>query len=105
VKPIAYSRIAQKELGEIVRYYNSRQKGLGTRFREELVDVLESIRRTPQAFGYDSLTDTRTKGMRRFSYTIHYLEETRRIVIIAIAHQHRRTGYWLQQPIGHPHSP
>jgi toxin ParE1/3/4 len=105
VRPVAYSKNARQELKEIYRYYELRQKGLGASFKEELGSVIESIRRTPQAFGYDQLSDTRILAMRRFPYVIHYLEEPSRIVVIAISHHRRKPGYWLQPPNGHPHSP
>ncbi len=95
MKPVVYSEYARREIRAVVKYYEHCQRGLGREFNDELKHAVLSLRRFPQAFDYDKATDTRRYVMKRFPYFVHYLEGQDQITIVAIAHQRRRPGHWL----------
>lgn len=87
---------ASLEVEGIVDYYEAIQKGLGVAFQTHLKQAFRSIRRSPEAFGHDSVTETRTYRLKRFPHIVHYLIEEHDIVVLAVAHPKRKPGYWLK---------
>lgn len=87
---------AEREFAESVAYYESKEPGLGRRFRDEVVHAAERIARNP------GLARLRAKGYRRYNLRVfpHYItyvirEET--VWIVAIAHGYRRPEFWLSR--------
>ncbi len=84
---------AAGELYAAAEYYEGKEPGLGWRFRCEVMEVCESIRRQPH------LWRERRGGYRRvncpvFPYHVAYFIRGERVVVAAIAHGHRLPGYW-----------
>lgn len=96
MKSLIVESRASREVEEIVDYYEERQHGLGLVFQSNLKAAFLSIRRSPEAFGHDSVTETRTYRLKRFPHIVHYLIEEHEIVVMAVAHVRRRPGYWKQ---------
>ena len=94
MKPLMVPVRTSEEIAEIEDYYESKQAGLGLEFQAQLKRSFLAIRRTPDAFAYDTVSDTRKYVMRRFPYVVHYLHEETWIEVIAVAHQKRKPGYW-----------
>lgn len=85
--------VAQRELDETVQYYNQQTAGLGDAFLLETIAAIDRIRRFP--LGWHPLGPTlRRCLLRRFPYGLIYLREGNDILIVAVAHTHRRPGYW-----------
>lgn len=85
--------VAQQELDEAFAYYNEQAPGLGDAFLLEAVAAIDRIRRFPH--GWHSLgEDLRRCRLRRFPYGLIYHEEQGEILIVAVAHSHRRPEYW-----------
>jgi plasmid stabilization system protein ParE len=87
---------ASAELFEAVDYYESKQEGLGRRFRNEVLEVCGLIVQQPL------LWRERAGGYRHvncpvFPYYIAYFIRGDLIVVAAVAHGHRRPGYWKQR--------
>ena len=87
---------AAAELFEAGDYYESKQEGLGRRFRNEVLEVCGLIVQQPL------LWRERAGGYRRvncpvFPYYIAYFIRGDLIVVAAVAHGHRRPGYWKQR--------
>jgi plasmid stabilization system protein ParE len=87
---------ASAELFEAADYYESKQEGLGRRLRNEVLEVCGLIVQQPL------LWRERTGGYRRvncpvFPYYIAYFIRGDLIVVAAVAHGHRRPGYWKQR--------
>lgn len=75
------------------RWYAERSEDAAVGFAEELAAALTLIERAPARWPrYDR--NTRRFLLRRFPYSVVYRIEASRIVVIAIAHAHRRPGYW-----------
>lgn len=87
---------AEVEFGESVVYYETKQPGLGSRFRDEVAAAIESILQNPE------LPRLRPNGYRRvnlrvFQHYICYIIRGEFIWVIAIAHAHRRPEFWIER--------
>lgn len=85
---------AEHEFVESATYYESREPGLGLRFRDEVVAAIDLILQHPE------MPRLRPKGYRRvnlrtFPHYIAYVIRAHRIWIVAIAHAHRRPEFWI----------
>jgi hypothetical protein len=84
--------IAEIELDHAIRWYESLAPGLGDAFLIEVV-------RYPEA--WQSLDEgVRRCRLSRFPYGLIYTIETGDILVLAVAHLHRKPDYWrdrLQQ--------
>ena len=87
---------ARLEMLDASAFYESRSDGLGDRFLNEidraLAVILDAPKRWPQPF----------RGFHRyvlhdFPYGIFYKALKTEVVVVAIAHLHRRPGYWLHR--------
>jgi len=84
---------AEEELIEAVMWYESREPGLGKRFRVEIAYILNQIVENPL------LWRERSGGYRRvncpvFPYYIPYFIRKEKIIIAAVANSRREPGYW-----------
>jgi hypothetical protein len=84
---------ARRELRETVRYYNTQLPPLGEEFRDEAWETVRRIKELPEAW-HPLGGSIRRCQMRRFPYGIIYEPSEIEIVIIAIAHLHRKPEYW-----------
>ena len=87
---------ASAELYEAADFYESKHEGLGKRFRNEVLEVCGLIVQKPL------LWRERVGGYHRvncpvFPYYIAYFIRGDLIVVAAVAHGHRRPGYWKQR--------
>ena len=89
---VVFLEPAQQELDEAVSYYNQQVAGLGNAFLIEAVAAIERIRRFPQ--GWHPLSENvRRCRLRRFPYGLIYHPAVDELVIVAVAHSHRRPSY------------
>jgi plasmid stabilization system protein ParE len=84
---------AEDELIEAALWYDGKEPGLGKRFRDEIAHVLARIAEDPL------LWRERPGGYRRvncpvFPYYVPYFIRGDRIIVAAVAHGHRKPGYW-----------
>lgn len=84
---------AQAELDQAIEYYARERAGLGDEFLTEVLGALERIAEHPHAWHAYSKRTHRCQT-RRFPYGIVYLISAERILVVAIAHLHRKPGYW-----------
>ena len=87
---------AEQDFAESIAYYESREPGLGWRFRNEVTEAVKRILRDPE------LTRLRPKGYRRvnlhaFPHYIAYVIRGETIWIVAIAHGYRRPEFWIHR--------
>jgi len=87
---------AEEEFSEAVIWYESRETGLGVRFRNEVVHVLERIGEDPL------LWRERAGGYRRvncpvFPYYIPYFIRGEKVMVAAVAHDRREPNYWMSR--------
>ena len=93
---VRFLEVAQQELDETVEYYNMESSGLGDQFLLEVLSSLERVRKFPEA--WQSFTeDSRRCQTHRFPYGITYQTLESERLVVAVAHLHRRPGYWLDR--------
>jgi plasmid stabilization system protein ParE len=91
--PLEYLPEALVEAEAAARWYASRSLKASTGFAEEIDTAISAIVRLPAAWPtFDH--GTRRYLLRRFPYSVVYRLERDRILIVAIAHGHRRPDYW-----------
>ena len=84
---------AQAELDEPIGWYSAQAPGLGEGFLVEVLRSIQLIQRHPT--GWHRLTpDIRRCRLRRFPYSVIYTVEADEVLILAVAHQHRRPSHW-----------
>lgn len=81
------------EFEEAAAFYESRVAGLGKSFFAEVERTVGFILEFPDA-GAPFDGDLRRVRVDRFPYSIVYQRSVDSVVIIAVAHQRRRPGYW-----------
>jgi len=97
VKPVAPHPEAEAEFHAEVDYYETRQEGLGVRFRSAVEEAIERIRAQPNFFPPYEGSECRECPAKRFPFAVYYVERPAYIWVVAIANQRRRPGYWLNR--------
>ena len=88
--------IAQRELDEAVSYYNGQVAGLGDAFLLEAIAAIERIRQFPDAW-HPLGKNVRRCRLRRFPYGLIYHVDESGVLVVAVAHTHRRPEYWRER--------
>ena len=81
--PIVFRHIARKEMDESIAWYHSQRADFGIEFASEIESFLARIANTPEQFS-KVRGEVRRAVLRRFPYTIHFLIESNRIVVLAV---------------------
>lgn len=87
---------ADEELRAAVAYYEACEKGLGDEFFAEVLRGFEQIGQQPQTWPA-TYQDYRRYLIHRFPYALVYRYSAEETLILAIAHTHRRPGYWRER--------
>ena len=87
---------AEAEFNRAVEYYEQLQSGLGIEFAEEIYATITRIIQYPDAWSVLS-EHSRRCLVNRFPYGLVYQIKSRSLRIIAVAHLHRRPGYWKER--------
>jgi plasmid stabilization system protein ParE len=90
---VRFLEIARDELREAIQFYEAQRSGLGTEFRDEIQSTLERIKHFPEAWSPLS-KNTRRCRTHRVPYGVIYRVKSEEILVVAIAHLHRRPEYW-----------
>lgn len=90
---IRYLSIAESEFDEAIAWYLARSRSAARHFGREVVIVERLLREHPR-IGRCVEQDARSLCVNDFPYSIIYLVENNEIVVVAVAHQSRRPGYW-----------
>lgn len=84
---------AREEFLEAAAFYSAETPRLGTEFIDDFEHALELIALNP-GLGSPYEQNTRRKLLRRFPFQIIYEIHTDHLVVVAVAHQRQRPGYW-----------
>lgn len=84
---------SKKDFEDAVEYYESKEKDLGKRLRDEVAEILHTAANAP------FLWRERKEGYRRinfpiFPYYLAYTIRDNKLIILAIAASRRKPGYW-----------
>jgi len=85
--------IAEQELHESIEFYDQESKELGDRLIADFNTVIERLCRYPES-GPRISRRLRVARLSDFPYNIIYRIDPDQILVIAVAHQSRRPGYW-----------
>lgn len=86
---------AEKEIKDTILYYNDQMDKLGNNFFDELLYAFDNIEKYPLAWSLIH-DNTRKYTLKRFPYLVLYIAEKNKIVITAVAHQHRHPDSYLK---------
>lgn len=86
---------AEREFDDAIKYYEAELKGLGELFKNEIQRAILRIKEFPNAYPVLG-THVRRCLISKFPYGILYQhrESEGQLIIVAIAHLHRRPDYW-----------
>ena len=91
-----YLPLAREELNEAAAFYEAAVPGLGEAFLDDVERAIETVRENPR-IGAPVGRRFRRTFVGRFPFSIVYLDRDGEIVIVAIAHQRKRPGYWRRR--------
>lgn len=99
MKSVSFSAEALAEIRLARAWYEGRSPEAASRFVDAIEEAVERIGGMPRSFVRVPLprsdAELRRARLRRFPYSLVFLERRRSIAIIAIAHDKRRPLYWL----------
>ena len=93
---IVFSEFAKLEMDDAASFYELQFEGLGDSFKSEVRKAALRIADYPRAWS-PGRGEIRKCLLHRFPFSILYSIEPDHIFIIAVAHQHRRPGYWAER--------
>ena len=85
---------AEAEHLEQVAFYESRQQGLGARYRDHFLRTMQRVCEAPTQYPIEHPPDIRRIRLQPFPLTILYRERNTMIQVLAVTHYRRRPGYW-----------
>ena len=83
---------AQAKLDDAIAWYAEQAPGLGDAFLIETLKTLKLIKQYPKAW-HPLTQQVRRCRLRRFPYSVIYAQEGSDLLVLAVAHQHRKPGY------------
>ena len=84
---------AEEEMTEASVFYEAATSGLGADFLDEVQRVINILREHPE-LGQSVGHAFRRALLHTFPFSLIYSVELNSILIVAVAHQRRRPGYW-----------
>ena len=84
---------AQAELDDAITWYAEQAPGLGDAFLIETLRTIQLIEQYPTAW-HPLTPQIRRCRLRRFPYSLVYTKDGNDLLVVAVAHQHRKPGYW-----------
>jgi putative addiction module component (TIGR02574 family) len=86
--PVVFRPIARQEMDDAIAWYESKLSSVGIEFVSQIASVVARIADAPTQFR-NVRGDVRRAVLHRFPYTIHFLHESDRIVVLAVFHVKR----------------
>lgn len=94
--PVSFHPEAVEEIEAVIRWYANRSRRAAQRFVDELHAAVETIEAAPNRWPeFDG--EARRVLLHRFPYLVIYRVTKQRIEVLAVAHGHRRPGYWRER--------
>lgn len=93
---VIFTGLAKQELEDAVRFYELEYSGLGRKFKEEVRKAALRIAAYPEGWSIER-GNVRKCLLHKFPYKLLYAVDENHILIIAVAHQHRKPDYWFDK--------
>ena len=89
---LIYSEEAKVDIKEANTWYNLQQKGLGKKFKADILLVVKAIEKNP-FFASVKFANVRTASCNIFPYAVHYLvdEQNKLVRVISVFHFSRKS--------------
>lgn len=95
---VSFHPEAESELRAEARWYDDRREGLGERFEAAVASIIESVLLWPESGQvWSDLTREpviRSRGVTDFPYRLVYFVTAEELMVVAVAHEKRKPGYW-----------
>jgi toxin ParE1/3/4 len=92
---------AEDELIEAQNWYETQRSGLGQDFRSAIEEAMERLLKAPLTaspiVNLPSSISARRVLVKRFPYSVVFINHDEDLWVVAFAHQHRRPGYWRER--------
>ena len=90
---VLFLRLAKADFDTAFDWYAERSHDVAIRFADAILDALERIAREPERF---AMIDGfhRQGRVQRFPFRIVFRHDGEHLVVVAIAHHRRQSGYW-----------
>ena len=96
--PVRFAREARQEVREAAEWYGRQRAELRAEFLEAVDEVVERLVRMARHLGsppgIDPSLGVRRVFMKRFPYSVYFIELPTRLRILAVAHARRSPYYW-----------
>ena len=92
-KKVEFHEEVVSEFLAAVEWYLARNELVASRFVQQITHAVQFIAQAPQRWPSYS-HGTRKFVLRRFPFLLVYRELESAVQILAVAHAHRRPGYW-----------
>ncbi len=100
-KPVRFSRQAREEVIEAARRYGEQRAELRSEFLDAVDDAIARVvRYAPHiggAPGIDATLGVKRIFMKRFPYSVFFIELPTRYRVLAVAHARRKPFYWCER--------
>lgn len=93
---VTFAREALHELKEAGLYLEEQRPGLGDEFAKYIGQAVELVRASPLAWRPLG-ADFRRYRIDRFRYSLIYRYSNDELLIVAVAHDRQRPGYWVHR--------
>lgn len=90
---LVFSTVAQRELLAALHYYEHQRLGLGAEFLDEMDKALDFMRRHPEGSPITN-RNIRQRPLRRFPFVLFYAIRRNDMVVLSVAHTHRKPRRW-----------
>lgn len=90
---IDISKFAYNEIEESKEYYNLQKDGLGLDFKGDVLTAVNNIATYPNLYPVIS-GNIRRCLLHRFPFSVFYAVKQKTIVVLSVAHQHRKPKNW-----------
>jgi plasmid stabilization system protein ParE len=88
---------AEREHLEVIQFYESHSKGLGTAYLREFERIMARLLEYPESFRLERQPDIRRAPLSRFPYAVVYRIVGTAVQVLAVSHQRRRPDYWVSR--------
>lgn len=95
-KRVVFRREARLEFDEAFVWYESKQRGLGIEFQNAVDGRLSKAVARPELFR-TVRGSVRRIVLSRFPYSVHFVAEHSRIVVLAVFHAHRNPKHLVKR--------
>lgn len=89
-------KLPRSKLDQAISWYVSQAPGLGDAFLVEVLSAVERVLSYPEAW-HPLDEGLRRCRLNRFPYGLIYAVENGDILVLAVAHLHRKPGYWRER--------